>query len=56
MPLDFKFLFFFNIREFFLFLDPFEILSLYAKTDSIHWIMEEVQRIVYKVFREELMI
>ena len=41
---------------FFLFLDAFEILSHYPNADSSHWFREDVQRKIYKVFREELMI
>ena len=40
----------------FLFLDPFEILLHYDLTDSSHWAREDVQRILDKVFREELLI
>ena len=41
---------------FFSFLDPFENLSHYPNTDSSDWFGEEVQRITYKVSREENMI
>ena len=39
---------------FILFLDLFEVLSHHPTDDSLHWIREEVQRIIDRVFREEL--
>ena len=41
---------------FFLFLDPIGVLSYYPSTDNSQWFREDVQRIIYKVFREERMI
>ena len=53
MPLVFIF---FKIFAYFLFLDPIEIFLHYPNADSSHWFSEDVQRIVYKAFREELII
>ena len=53
MPLVFNF---FLIFGRFLFLDPIEILSHYPNTDSSHRFREDVQGIMPKIFREELMI
>ena len=52
------FIYFFKkiFEYFFLFLDPFEILSLYPITDGSHWLSTDVQLITDKVFREELII
>ena len=54
MPRDF--IFFFIFGYFVLFVDRFEILSHHPSADCPHWFREEVQRIIYKVFSEELMI
>ena len=42
--------------NFSLYLVPFEILSHYPNTDTSHWSREDVQGILDKVFRVELMI
>ena len=41
---------------FFLFLDPFEILSHFPITDCSHWYREDVERIIDEIYKEELMI
>ena len=59
MPREFIFFFVFRLLffvYFILFFDPFEILSHHLTAESPYWFREEVQRIINKVFREELMI
>ena len=55
MPLVFIYFFEFS-GTYFLFLDTFEILSHYPITDSSHWLREDVQWTIDKVFGEEFMI
>ena len=52
MPQDFK-----NKNyDIFLLLVPLEILSHYPDIDVSHWLREDVQWIMGKVFREKLMV
>ena len=52
MPHDFKKLF----LDISVLMVPFEILSCYPNNDSSHWLREDGQWILDKVFRETLMV
>ena len=54
MPQDFKNkikIFYFSV-----FLNPFEILSLYSNLYNFYWLKEDVQWIIDRVLRETLMV